>query len=491
MTDTVEKSFGLPENIDPDHVFIYRSGEYGIYEYWYQDQMGNYWRYTNAPKDHPQFDPFGGEALMDPNQPMPHTAPQFYAQDGRKRNVAVPPAANVQQNMNYDAASPRNIWFETFLGSDGVPRYTYLDKDIRENLDLWVQQQLRVTDAGISSYRKYAAKLFESDHPKDHTFSVILMLSDQGYYDPYELIQATTDDLEFVGDTVILLGRKFVCDPPLQEYLTGLKAKNDPASPLFVLDTIYGKQPIGKRHVYSIFAALKVSPHFILYWHANHLFSKIVHRMHGENVPSEEVEELALNELSRLLSTTSDVRYLLDVKLKNTLMDNYASLPDEGAGSEEPPKEADTPEEAAAGGAAPADAPPEESVAKSLVRVSGDDLGIAVVHSDFDDRDELELAFSQWLHAEPMHEITPEEESVIEQKLGEAAPAQDAQADQNEKPAEGDEGAVLGGDKESDTSDEGAVKQSEESPKPDAAGSQGVAGAPAKEKLPSGGKVNG
>lgn len=459
-SEDLNKAFGLPENIDPNHTYIYRSGEYGIFEYWYQDLTGNYWRYTNAPEGDDDHDELAGEAMLDPNQPMQHTAPQFYTERGLKRNVAVPQTAQIQPNLEYDSNSARRIWAETYLSEDGVPRYTYLDKDIRENLDLWVQQQLRNTDAGLLAYRQYAVKLFNSQHPKDRIFGVILMLVDQAYYEPYEIIQATVADLEFINDTVLLLGRKFISDPDLLDFLTSLKGDRDPSSPLFVLDTVYGNNPIGKRHVYSVFAAVKVSPHFLLYWHSNHLFSKIVHRLQTEKVDVDDVLELALNELARTLSTTSDVRYLVDVKVKEALLNNYATAMEEAEEEPELPpeeeEEAEAPEEG-----------DEETVEKSLSRVQGDDLGVAVVHSDFGGRDEAEMEFSLWLHAEPMHDITPEEEAVIEAHLA------DMQASEEEESEE-----------EPEQSEEGAVKTDVDS------GGEGAASEPAEEELPSSGEAN-
>ncbi|MHA2068141.1 MAG: hypothetical protein ACXABY_27585, partial [Candidatus Thorarchaeota archaeon] len=56
-----EVSKGIfPDLIDPNHEYVFKTGEYGIYDYWYRDQRGNYWKYSNAPEDHADFDEKAG-----------------------------------------------------------------------------------------------------------------------------------------------------------------------------------------------------------------------------------------------------------------------------------------------------------------------------------------------------------------------------------------------------------------------------------------------
>jgi hypothetical protein len=293
----VNKSFGLPESIDPNHQYVYRSGVHGIYTFWYKDVGGNYYQYTNAPVDHPDFDPYSPEAILVADQVMPHTAPQFFTAEGRKLAMAVPEEATLVPNEAYDPMNPRSVWYGYYENNDEEARYVYFDTDIRENLDLWVQYQLRVTDTGIIPLRKYANKLSESDHPKDKIISVMLMLVDQGMYSPYELTEAKVEDLEFIDMTVKLLGRKLNLDPELVGYVASIHSGRNPNEPLFVIDTKFGRHGVGPRHIYSIFSALKVSPEFLFYWHCSHIFSRIVHRLMDEKVPKEYVEERAFAEL--------------------------------------------------------------------------------------------------------------------------------------------------------------------------------------------------
>ena len=385
MSEDLNKAVGLPESIDPTHTYVFRSGAYGLYQFWYKDMAGNYWRYTNAPEDSEDYDPRFGEALISPDQPMPHTSPQFFTEEGFKRHVAVPEGMKAERNEAYNPVDSANLWFEAYSNDDGLSRYVYLDADVKENLDLWVQHQLRVVDAGLTGYRKYAVALFQGDHPKDRITGALLILADQAYYRIEDLLNATVSELEFTDNTVKLLGRKFVCDVDMLDFLTSLKGERDDNDPLFYLDTVHGREALGNSYMYAVFFSLRVSSNFLMYWHATHLFSRIVNRLALSKIPAEELETKAFDELGRALSTDEDVSYLVDYKVKETLFNNYS-----------------------------------EGVEKSFTYAEQDDYGIPVVLSDLEERRPDEMEFSKWLHAEPMHQITPEEEAAIEESLAES-----------------------------------------------------------------------
>lgn len=407
VSDGITKGL-LPELIDPNHTYVFRTGQYGIYDYWYIDRAGNYWKYTNAPEDDEHHDELSGVAVLVPDQPMPHTAPGFFTVEGRKRHMAVPEGMVPERNETYDPLDPKNLWYEIYRGDNSAARYVYLDADVRENLDLWVQYQLRVVAATLSKFRKYAANLFEQNHPKDRIIGAVLMLCDQALYSPEELVEAAVGDLEFIEDTVKLLGRKFTCDPVMLDFLTSLKGARDASSPLFELETYHGKSPIGKHLIWSIFKQLKVSPYYLLGWHASHSFSKILHRLASEEIDPDQVEALAFAELKQVFNTKEDVRHLVDYKVRETLLQNY-----------------------------------EDSVVKSVKRVSTDDFGVRQVYSDLSFLTDPEVEFAEWLHAEPMHVITPEEEAEIESQLAEQAVEEGGDEDTGE--ASPDKTEALGG----------------------------------------------
>jgi hypothetical protein len=419
--EEVKKAVGLPETIDPNHEYVYKSGEYGLYSYWYKDMMGNYWKYTNAPKEHKDYDKYGGEALMDPQQPMPHTAPEYFTPSGSKRHMAVPDGMETAENPSYDPTDAKNIWFEMFTNKDGENRYVYLDSDIKENLDLWVQHQLRVVDVGILNLRQYANSLFNGKHPKDRITGAILILLDQGLFTAEELVEAQVGDVEFVDQTVSLLGRKFVPDIPFYDFITSLTLEREDEDPLFEYDTVHGRQPPGLRYIYSVCASVFVSPHFLLYWHASHMFSRILNRLAIQRVPAKEAEGRAYAELANILTTEADVVHLVDVRVKDLLLDNYeANLEGDledaappGMSEEQPTPEVEPP---------PSDegaAAPEGEVAKSLARAQDDKFGVLTIFSDLAEQRGDEAQFSAWLHAEPLHEVTPEEQLMIDEAVAE------------------------------------------------------------------------
>ena len=395
----IKKAFGMP-SVDTQHQYIFKSGEYGtMYQYWYRDTQGNYYRYTNAPTDHPDYDPLIGLPLMDPEQPLPEKNPEFFSPEGFKLSMAVPQGVEPFRNAAYNQNDPANLWFEAI--QDKQTQYIYLDADVKENLDLYVQHQIRVVDASLPKMRHYATQLFAGQHIKDRITGAILMLVDQGYYEVEELVNATVGDVQFVDQAVVLLGRKFVCDLNFYDFLTSLVAQRSPQEPLFVLDTIHGKQPLGKNYLYSVFASVRTSPKFLLCWNASHLYSRIVNRMSFQQIPAEDVETEAFDELARTLTTRDDVRHLVDFKVRVALMRNYNT-----------------------------------GVMKGLIHLTSDDFGIAVIRSDLTSLRQDEKEFSDWLHAEPMHDTSPAEDVQVDEILGQ----QQAQANQVQERPESAEG---------------------------------------------------
>jgi hypothetical protein len=320
---------------------------------------------------------------MSKDQPMPAENPQFFTFEGKKRSQAVPPDILADRNEAYNPLDPKNIWFEMY-DREGEVRYIYLDSDVRENVDLWVQYQLRITDANIPSLRAFALEKFAGFQPKDKVIGAIIMLMDQGLYELEELINASVSDLEVIDNTVKLLGRKFICDPDFLDFLTSLVGPREPSSPLFVVSSLQGEGQIGTKHLASIFKFLKVSPAYLLSWHASHIYSRAVNRRAFEDTPTEEVDGLALSEVKRTFGTQKDMQYLIDSKLRSVLMDAYA------------------------GG----------DVEKSIVpRVVADEFSTLTVFSDLQGRREEEIEFSTWLHAQPMHDISPEEQAAVEEAV--------------------------------------------------------------------------
>ena len=389
----------LPDLVDPDHTYIFKTGELGLFDYWYIDNANNYWKYTNAPEDHEDYDPNLGIPVMDRNQPTPAENPQFFTFEGSKRHMAVPEDLLADRNENYSAVDPKNVWFEVYE-RDGDRRYIYLDADVRENIDLWVQYQLRITDANIPNMRKFAVEKFNKPHVKDKIIAAIIMLMDQGLYELEDLVNASVADLEFIESTVKLLGRKFVTDPDFLDFLTSLKAGRDDSAPLFMVPSISGEAPLGIRHIASIFKYLKVMPTYLLVWSASYLYSKAVNRLSFELADPDEVDAMALSEVKRSFGTQKDLQHLIDTKLRTSLLENYKA-----------------------------------ALSKSMIpRVESDEYATLFVISDLIGRRDDEIEFSTWLHVTPFHELTPEEEAQVEESMDTAL----AQAEE-EQPIDGDQ----------------------------------------------------
>lgn len=318
---------------------------------------------------------------MDPEQPLPEKNPEFFSPEGYKRFNAVPNGIQPTRNPAYNQQDPSNLWFEV-LNQQGKASYTYLDADVKENLDLYVQGQIRVVDSNLPKFRKYATELFAGAHVKDKLTGAMLMLVDQGCYEIEELVDATVGDVQFIDQVVVLCGRKFVCDLNFLDFLTSLVAQRSPEEPLFQLDTIHGKRPMGKNYMYSVFASMRVSPKFLLYWTASHMFSRIVNRMSFQQVPPEEVETEAFDELARALTTRDDVKHLVDYKLRVALLRNYQG-----------------------------------GIAKGLAHLTASDFGVLVVRCDLTSLRQDEKEFSTWLHSEPMHDTSPAEEQQMDAQM--------------------------------------------------------------------------
>lgn len=379
----------VPNSLDPNHKYVFRSSEFGAwFQYWYKDRVGNYYLYTNAPEDSEDHDVFGGEPLLVPDQLFMHEYPQFFTAEGYRRHMAPTEGAIVLKNEEYNKLELANSWYEYYLADTGDIKYIYLDSDIKENPNLYVQYQIRLVDAGLTKYRKFAAEKFQSESSnRDKVIGCILLLVDQGLFQLNDLINANVADISFIDETVYLLGRKVKVDIAVYDFLTSIVAGRPITEPLFAQNSIAGSNVrFGMRELCATFAYLKVSPNFLQYWHATHIFSRIVNKHKVLGTPFEKVEGLALEELSKVFNTNSDIKYLIDFQVSSSLFRKYAAV----------------------------DA---SQVVKSMAPIQADTFGVAQVFSDLIERRGDELAFSQWLHAQPLHYSYENEGSAKEAEL--------------------------------------------------------------------------
>ena len=127
---------------------------------------------------------------------------------------------------------------------------------------------------------------------------------------------------------------------------------------------------------------------------------------------------MAYEELAKLLSTTEDTRHLVDVKLQNTLLNNYDTEEEEESTEEEEPAE--------------------EEVGKSVAveHMPQDDFGVFQVFSDLIEMRGDESQFSMWLHAEPLHDISPEEQEAVDEAMAQQMAEEEAPAEEEAGPSE-------------------------------------------------------
>jgi hypothetical protein len=365
--------------LDPNHKFAYVGSEFGpIKLYWYKDRANNYWLYSNAPEGHESFDPLMGEPFFNSEQPVPSKYPEYFSPEGLKLNRAVPSGSNFMFNESYDPSDRFNCWYGTVKDEAGGLAYVYLDSDVRENMFLFVQQQIRLVDANLSKLRKFSASLFSGNNNHDKLIGAILILIDQGFFTIEQLLSAKVNDLSIKADYIVLLGKRLVCDTTLFDFLVNLTKGRDVAAPLFVEPTYMSAEyEVPPELLYSIFAYLNVSPKFLPYAKASLVFSQIVHKNLELGVPAETVEGVSDLELSNALFAPISVRSYVNPQLRNTLISKY-----------------------------------NKNIAKSFGITKSDSTGVLQLDSTQYKLNEQELEYSQWLHSMPLHLVSAEEGGV-------------------------------------------------------------------------------
>lgn len=374
----LNKAFGLPEKADPQHSYSHKDDTFGSSRYMYKDPAGNYWRYTNAPEDHEHHHSAHGEPLIDPDQPMPHTAPHFFTPAGMKRSTGIPQGAKPEMNPDYNPEDPTNVWHEAYMDpTTGDKRYTYLDKDIHENVDLFIQHNVRLVDSGILSWRYMANMMFSNGVERDTVLAIMMMLMDQAFISLEDLLKCKVKDVKFIGNTVHIAGRKIVVDDPLLFAIAKLLSGKDPESSCFAMNTAHGLTPVGPGLIGSICKTTGVPHKYLKYWHLTQMYSSIVHRLHEQGLTVDADKE-AMKELQAYAGVGVSIDIFVDPSVRKALQFT--------------------------------------SMSKSLDNAVRDDYGVVYVRSDLAERTYNELEFSKWLHAQPMHstDYPTDEESTDE-----------------------------------------------------------------------------
>jgi len=392
----------------------------------YKDNFGNYYKYTNAPKDDPNHDPYAGDAIMLEDQPSMSNSPEYYDPKTMARlTMAIPQdAKDIVDNEAYDPLDPARIWFKSYTSAAGDSRFVYKETDVIENFDLWAAHTLRLTDAMITPLRRFAVNLFRQENIKDRVMAAILMLADQGMFEPSELVKLTVGDVEFIDKTVKIMGRKLVPDPDFLDFFSSVTAGRKPNEQLFVLKTAYGERPIGVRHIYSVLKFLKLNSHSLISWHLSQAYTRIMARLLTNEMSFEDAEAKAFIELSGVLSSVSDVSVWVSGIVRTTVEHNYKL-------AEEARADQDRAKQRAFGGEGKGEGEP---VKKSITASMSDDFGAIPVFSGLSYKTPDEISFSGWLHSVPLHDTVINGQHLDLDEAGFTDKEEEA-----EQPAEGED----------------------------------------------------
>ena len=372
--------FDLSVNkLDPNHEFAYVGREFGpVLMYWYKDRAGNYWLYTNAPEGHPDHDALAGEPFFNSEQPVPSDMPEFFSPEGYKLNMAVEPGADFQFNESYNPEDRANCWYGVVTGQDGLARYAYLDGVVRENMYLFLQQQIRVVDAQLLKLRKFYASLFASTNQHDKLLAAALILMEQGFFTIEDLVSLKVKDLLIRSDHIVLGGKRLACDSAFMDFMAEISKGKDVESFLLAEPTFLGDQtPMTTTYLYSVMAFLNMSPKFLPYAKASMMFSQIVHKNMELGVPPETVEAVADLELANSLFASPGVKHFVNPQLRKTLLEKY-----------------------------------EQGIAKSFGNVKGDSTGLITLDSTLHQLNSQEQEYSQWVHSMPLHVLSASEVGI-------------------------------------------------------------------------------
>lgn len=387
--------------VDPNHTYMFKSDEFGLFSYWYKDRAGNYWRYSNAPEGTLDYDPLNGPPILDASQVMPSTAPEFYSPEGMKLNQAVPDDQELLMNEAYDAYSRTDCWVGAFFDKKTESiKYVYSDTDVKETPFLLAQQLIRTTDARIKPFRTAVADMLESTDPRDKVIGIALLLCDQGMFLPEQVCNLTAGDVVFLDTSVQIGGRKFVFDENVGAVLKSMAMNSSPEDPLFQTFTAMGPLALGTGLLGAYFTYLKMSPNGLILWHATSLYSKLFNVYSQSGLPFIDLDLQTLERVRLAMGAADSVEGWILPQIREYLEQAYQS-----------------------------------QMVKGLTAAAQDPFGVPVLRSDLRSYNGDEQEFSMWLRRAPMHYVDPTKARMIEQQLT-GAPLTQTSEDQDAEQGE-------------------------------------------------------
>lgn len=273
---------------DPSHQYSGMEGDKDHPKFYWQDQQGNRVRYTNAPKNHPDYEGRFGDAQIHPSEPSFDTAAPYFDPNGRKLTRATPDGAQVEWNRSYHPNDPRNLWAGRWVNPvTGEHEHTYFDGDMRNIPRLAVHQANMLADARLPILRQRIRQMYSSSMLKDRIVACALALVDQGHFRAEELCSLSPADVEEMAG-IFRLGNRFIyADPKLRSVLGMLTRGRTPNEPLFAIPRVERDgdvdpsliRRIGPHYIRALLDEFGVSLDALHTYHASQLFSIEVQRL--------------------------------------------------------------------------------------------------------------------------------------------------------------------------------------------------------------------
>lgn len=277
------------KNVLPEHQYVQSEGDPARPTFLYQDPMGNYVRYTNAPQGHKDRSQYHGDPELHTTEPQFESNPEYFTPDGRKlsRCPDCAPEA-VEWNVAYNPHDPQNMWVGRWPDPEsGESRYTYLDADLRTVPQTRIHQQNVLVDVQLESLRVTVQQLFQSDKLKDQVTAIALALMDQGRFRAIELATLRAADVKFQGNLVRFGRRQVYVGGQLLAAIEALVGGKAPDEPLLSVpqQNMEGEpetqvaRRIGPHYLAMVLDYFGISLLALQTYHASQCYSREVQRL--------------------------------------------------------------------------------------------------------------------------------------------------------------------------------------------------------------------
>lgn len=162
------------------HKYWKREGTPGGYKYYYQDEIGNIIRGTNAPEDHSHHDKKLGSPEIHKEEPDPISNPEYFdPKTGRKMHRAIPPHA--EWNPDYNQETPLKLWAARWKDNpqDPEPNYGYYHSDYKGRQEFKFNISNKEFDVQLPKVRKLYKNLLKSDQLHNKALGLMIAILDQ------------------------------------------------------------------------------------------------------------------------------------------------------------------------------------------------------------------------------------------------------------------------------------------------------------------------